>query len=188
MRQDWNEEKIIGWFSYLDLDFFLLFRSCDGTKWVRVICLVGVSVLLLVWMPVDVSQLKQRIGEVLEAKAELKRLTAKPYEKLSTDAKSAIRYQVIVLAEGLGNVCLHIAKKDLGQEPISYSDCFKLLDEKGISDKCAGYLTGLIGLRNLLVHRYWTIDDRRVYNSARDGFYGVDKFLEMVKEKYAVDL
>ncbi len=139
-------------------------------------------------MPVDVSQLKQRITEVLDAKAELKRLTSKAFEKLSMDEKYAIRYHVIVLAEALGSVCLHIAKNDFGQEPISFSDCFKLLDEEGICSKSARDLSGLIGLRNLLVHRYWTVNDRRVYDSARDGFYGVDKFLETVMEKYAVDL
>jgi uncharacterized protein YutE (UPF0331/DUF86 family) len=57
-------------------------------------------------MPIDVSQLKQRITEVLDAKAELKRLTSKPYAELGKEAKYAIRYQTIVLAEALGGVCL----------------------------------------------------------------------------------
>jgi len=139
-------------------------------------------------MPVDVSQLKQRITEVLDAKRELQRLTSKSYEKLTGDEKFAIRYHVIVLAEAVGNVCISIAKHDLGQEPMSYSDCFKLLDEESICENCATELSGLIGLRNLLVHRYWSVDDRRVYNSTRDGFYSVDKYLEAVEEKYAVDL
>jgi uncharacterized protein YutE (UPF0331/DUF86 family) len=139
-------------------------------------------------MPLDVSQLKQRITEVLDAKAELRRLTSKPFDKLSADEKFSIRYHVIVLAEAVGNVCLSIAKYGLGQEPISYSDCFKLLDEEGVRESCAKELSGLIGLRNLLVHRYWSIDDRRVYDSTKDGFYRVDKYLEAVKEKYAVDI
>ena len=68
-------------------------------------------------MPVDVNQLKQRVIEVLDSKAELKRLTLKPYAELSLEAKYAIRYHIIVLAEALGGVCLHVAKEDLGQEP-----------------------------------------------------------------------
>ena len=139
-------------------------------------------------MPVDVSQLKQRITEVFDTKAELKRLTSKPYAELSKEAKYAIRYQVIVLAEALGGVCLHIAKEDLKREPVSYSECFMLLDEKGICGNCARDLAAMVRLRNLLTHRYWTIDDRLVYDSIKNDFNGVDKFVESVQEKYAVNL
>ena len=136
-------------------------------------------------MPVDVSQLKQRINEVLDAKAELKRLTLKPYVELSVDEKYAIRYQIIVLAEALGGICLHIAKEDLEQEPLSYSECFRLLDEEGICSDCAKDLSAMVRLRNLLTHRYWAIDDQQVFNSIKDNFRGVDKFIESVQEKYA---
>jgi hypothetical protein len=53
-------------------------------------------------MPINANQLKQRLTEILDAKAELKRLTSKPYSELSKEAKYAIRYQVIILAEALG--------------------------------------------------------------------------------------
>jgi uncharacterized protein YutE (UPF0331/DUF86 family) len=144
--------------------------------------------LLLVQMPVDVSQVKQRITEVLDAKTELNRLTLKPYAELSSEEKYAIRYHIIVLAEALGSVCLQIAKEDLQQEPLSYSECFRLLDEEGISDNCAKELTALVRLRNLLTHRYWIIDDNQVYNSIKNDFKSVNKFLESVQDKYAIDL
>ena len=139
-------------------------------------------------MPVDESQIKQRLAEVLDAKAELKKLTKKSYEKLDMNGKYAIRYHVIVLAEALGNVCLHVAKEDLRQEPLSYSECFKILDEEGISYSCAKELTKLVRLRNLLTHRYWIIDDYQVYNSIKNDFTSVDSFLESVQDKYAIDL
>jgi uncharacterized protein YutE (UPF0331/DUF86 family) len=139
-------------------------------------------------MPVDVSQLKQRINEVLDAKAELKRLTFKAYSELSLDEKYAIRYHIIVLAEALGGICLHVAKEDLEQEPLSYSECFRLLDEEGICGDCAKDLAAMVRLRNLLTHRYWIIDDQQVYNSIKNDFRGVNIFLESVKEKYAVEL
>jgi uncharacterized protein YutE (UPF0331/DUF86 family) len=139
-------------------------------------------------MPVNPDQLKQRINEVLGAKTELNRLPTKPYIKLSMDEKFAIRYHVIVLAEALGAVCLHIAKEDLGYEPLSYSECFGLLDEEGICGKCAKDLSAIVRLRNLLTHRYWTIDDQLVYNSIKDDFNGVDKFLSSVGEEYAIEV
>ncbi|MGD0406076.1 MAG: DUF86 domain-containing protein [Candidatus Bathyarchaeia archaeon] len=139
-------------------------------------------------MPVDVSQIKQRITEVLDAKAELNRLTLKPYAELNVEEKYAIRYHIIVIAEALGSVCLHVAKEDLQQEPLLYSECFRLLDEEGISDNCAKELTALVRLRNLLTHRYWIIDDSQVYNSIKNDFKSVNKFLKSVQEKYAIDL
>jgi len=41
-------------------------------------------------MPVDVSQIKQRITEVLDAKAELKRLTLKPYAELNMEENTPL--------------------------------------------------------------------------------------------------
>ena len=139
-------------------------------------------------MPVDVGQLRQRMLEVLDSKAELKRLTLKSYAKLNLDEKYAIRYHVIVLAEALGGVCLHIAKEDLGQEPLSYAECFRLLDEEGVCDDCAKDLSALVRLRNLLTHRYWIIDDEQVYDSIKNDFKGVDKVIGSVQEKYAINL
>jgi uncharacterized protein YutE (UPF0331/DUF86 family) len=139
-------------------------------------------------MPIDVNQLKQRITEVLDAKAELKRLTSKPYVELGKEARYAVRYQTIVLAEALGGVCLHIAKEDLDREPASFSKCFRLMDKEGVCNDCARDLVRIVGLRNLLIHRYWTIDDRRVYDSVKNDFRGVDRFVEGVKKRYAIDV
>lgn len=139
-------------------------------------------------MPADLSQVKQRITEVLEAKAELNKLTGRPYEKLDMNQKFAMRYHIIVLAEALGNVCLHIAKEELKLDPLSYSECFKLMDDEGISDNCARELTKLVRLRNLLTHRYWVIDDKQVYNSIKGNFKGVDSFLEAVQDKYGINI
>jgi uncharacterized protein YutE (UPF0331/DUF86 family) len=138
-------------------------------------------------MPVSTDHVKQRMNEVLEAKFELKRLTTKPYAKLSLEEKYSIRYHVIVLAEALGSICLHIVTEDFKREPKSYSECFKIMEEKGICD-CAKDLTAMMRLRNLLTHRYWTIDDAQIYDSIKNNFKVVDKFLRSVREKYAINL
>jgi uncharacterized protein YutE (UPF0331/DUF86 family) len=142
---------------------------------------------LLVKMPVNADRLKQRMSEVLEAKSELNRLSSKTYKKLSPEEKYAIRYHIIVLAEALGTICLQIATEDFKREPKSYAACFKIIEEKGICD-CAKDLTAMMRLRNLLTHRYWTIDDVKIYDSIKTNFKVVDKFLRGVKEKYAIHI
>ncbi|MEM2153035.1 MAG: HepT-like ribonuclease domain-containing protein [Candidatus Bathyarchaeia archaeon] len=40
----------------------------------------------------------------------------------------------------------------------------------------------MIRLRNLLVHRYWTIDDERIYASVKSNFESVRNFLKRLRE------
>lgn len=53
---------------------------------------------------------------------------------------------------------------------------------------CAKDLTAIMRLRNLLTHRYWTIEDRQVYDSIKNNFKAADQFLTSVKTKYAIDI
>ena len=119
--------------------------------------------------------------------SELKRFTSKPYSTLSLEEKYSIRYQVIVLAEAIGGICLHVAIEDFGHEPKSYSECFRMLEEEGIID-CAKDLIEIVRLRNLLVHRYWNIDDAQIYGSVKKDFSCVNKLLRGVKIKYGIKL
>jgi len=38
----------------------------------------------------------------------------------------------------------------------------------------------------LLVHRYWVVDDFRVYSSVRENFKCVEEFSNTVKERYGL--
>jgi len=138
-------------------------------------------------MPVNADHLRQRINEALEAKSELKRLTSKSFAKLDLNEKYAIRYHIIVLAEALGSICVHIATEDFAREPRSFSECFSIMEEKHICE-CAKDLIALMRLRNLLTHRYWTIDDAQVYDSIKNDFKEVDRFLRRVEEKYGISI
>jgi len=138
-------------------------------------------------MPVDPAHLRQRMSEVLEAMSELRRLTVKAYSTLSREEKYSIRYHVIVLAEAVGSICVHVATEDFSREPRSYSECFKIMEEESIFD-CSEDLIAIMRLRNLLVHRYWTIDDAQVYGSVKNDLSCVDKFLRSIKGKYGINL
>lgn len=165
----------------------MLFVSIFGRREAIVIISSKVNYPVLVEMPIHRDHLEQRINQVLEARSELERLTSKPYSKLNLEEKYAIRYHVIVLAEALGSICIHIATEDFNIEPQSYSACFKIMEEKQISN-CTKDLIAITKLRNLLTHRYWTIDDAQVYESVKKDFKCVDKFLRSVKEKYGINL
>jgi len=48
-------------------------------------------------------------------------------------------------------------------------------------------LIAITRLRNLLTHRYWTIDDKQVYDSIKNNFTSVDEFLKSVKQRYDIE-
>jgi uncharacterized protein YutE (UPF0331/DUF86 family) len=56
----------------------------------------------------------------------------------------------------------------------------EFLKEDNISEAVAKDLIRLAGLRNLLVHRYWEMDDKRVLQEYRDGIRVFYNFLTEV--------
>lgn len=136
-------------------------------------------------MSIDSEYLKGRVKEVVEAVKELKRLTAQRFEVLSFDERHSMRYQIIVLAEAIGNICIHISLEDLGYEPESYSDCLTYLRDKRVI-RSGEDLIKIIKMRNLLVHRYWEVDDFKVHSSVKENFRCVEEFLKTVEDRYGL--
>jgi uncharacterized protein YutE (UPF0331/DUF86 family) len=68
-----------------------------------------------------------------------------------------------------------------GRAPEDYADCFAvLLDLKVITPDLAERLQRMARCRNLLVHLYWRVDHRRVYEVIRDDLVDLDDFREEV--------
>ena len=137
-------------------------------------------------MPVNVEYLRSHIREIRRIMQRLMRsVSGRPFRSLNEDERFSLRYQIIMLAETLGSPCLHIALDDLGEEPDSYSDRLQLLQSHGLAGTVKD-LVGIVRLRNLLVHRYWEIDDEKVYKAIRGNFGELKKFIEQVEEKYGL--
>jgi len=94
----------------------------------------------------------------------------------------ALRYAVIELVEALASASARLARA-LGASVECYVDAMKRLGELGIvSSGDVGALIRLARLRNLLVHRYWIVDDGRILEEAgRGGVDAVRRALEAVR-------
>lgn len=137
-------------------------------------------------MTVDKQYLSGRIQEIRQISKQLsKTVFQHPFTKISEDEKYSLRYHVIVLAEALGSLCLHIALEDFEEEPASYSDCLRLIYTKSLAESIDD-LISIIRLRNLLVHRYWVIDDEKVYQSIKEDFHELESLLRRVEKKYEI--
>lgn len=81
----------------------------------------------------------------------------------STTAAWAVRYGLIESTQiVIDTACALCARHNLGA-PRSYGDCLRLLGEAGyIPQDLAKALAKVVGLRNLLIHEYVSVDQERI--------------------------
>ncbi len=93
-----------------------------------------------------------------------------------------MRYLVIQLVEAASSACLHLLAAQ-GERAEGYPECFLRPSQKGMmSDSLASRLASAAKLRNLLVHRYWTIDDERVFEGVREGLRDFEEFVHILRD------
>jgi len=127
-------------------------------------------------VPIDRELVRGRVADIRLALAELRRLSSKSFEELSLDEKYSIRYNLILLVEALTSLCIHILLETRGVAPRTYREAIREAAEI-LEVKCVRELEGLASLRNLLIHRYWVIDDAEIYRNLKTNFRCVEEFL-----------
>jgi uncharacterized protein YutE (UPF0331/DUF86 family) len=81
-------------------------------------------------------------------------------------AIGSARYYLQVSIESCIDIANHIIATERLRAPKDYEDTFKVLNETGIiPDEFTRTMRAMAGLRNLLVHLYWEVDDKMVYDS-----------------------
>jgi len=123
--------------------------------------------------------------DLLETVSELKSITKVAEKIFLKDRKNvySLRYLLIEAVEAMANICNHILTRVTGQVPKGYPDCFeKLSDAKIITRRLSVNLKKLAGLRNILIHKYWEIDDRKVFQSAKENMGDFEEFLNQLNK------
>jgi uncharacterized protein YutE (UPF0331/DUF86 family) len=131
--------------------------------------------------------IKGIIRDVEDAIKEIERITNKPYDELSDEDKMAIRYELIVIAEAVMALAMHIVRRELNERPRTPINALMILRDKGLL-MMNEYedLTRLVRLRNLLVHRYWVIDDYLIYQSIKSNFKNPASFMNRLRDRYGI--
>ena len=133
-------------------------------------------------MRVSREYVSRMASEARSSIAFVLKMVERPFEALSEAEKYAIRYHLISLnhhSGGRGLHALHLCRNLLNRRPETPIHAFRLLAERGlISNEASMELSELVKLRNLLVHRYWVIDDEKVYESIKRDFRCVEEFIE----------
>ncbi len=137
-------------------------------------------------MPVDSTVVTERISDARSAIKDLNRIVSKPYNTLSIDEKYSMRYNIIVLVEAIVALCNHILAEDMNETASSYRESVgKVAEALGIP--CTEDLQAIVGLRNLLIHRYHTIADSKIYEYIKTDFKCIEELLRKIEEMYIVD-
>jgi uncharacterized protein YutE (UPF0331/DUF86 family) len=115
------------------------------------------------------ERLKRILDEVLAALSDLKKAVEVPIETYLPDflRRRTARDCIIEIVEGLIDTGICILMNTYGENVHGYVEVFTKLVEKGIIDYEIGdKLKTLTRLRKIIVHRYWEVDDERIYREA----------------------
>ncbi len=134
-------------------------------------------------MPINREMIEARIREINDAIRMLREIVDREYGRLTTHHRLAMRYLVIQLVEAASSVCVHILMAAFNEKPEGFPECFLRLGEKGVlPGGLAERLASAARLRNLLVHRYWTIQDEKVFSSLKGGLGDFEEFVARVRD------
>jgi uncharacterized protein YutE (UPF0331/DUF86 family) len=143
--------------------------------------LVGISYVI------NRNFVERLIKDIYDSIESIREITSKDFESMSKAERLAVRYNIITISESLSALILHIVRKMLNESPDNVHEALILLEErKFIGRTEREEISGLMRLRNILVHRYWIVDDYLVYQNVKEDFEIVEKLIERIRDEFGV--
>jgi uncharacterized protein YutE (UPF0331/DUF86 family) len=137
----------------------------------------------------DIEKLKLRISEIKESIKEVRQYLAIPEEDFWKDHRNILSIEQLLLraVEATGGICLHLVARKLQKGVENIAQCFELLGENNLIDKeLTKNLVRMARFRNLLVHKYWEIDEKRVYEYAKHNLSDFESFISSIKKNFSL--
>lgn len=142
-------------------------------------------------MTVDLERLAEKAAALRRALGDIERLAMVPEAEFVTDRDkvAGFRYHAVVAAEAAVEIAMHLISRRGFRTPVGYKDAFTVLHEEAVltAGTCA-LMRNLAGLRNLLVHQYWTVDDLRLRREIGGALPGLHSFLAQIGRCVGGDL
>ena len=132
---------------------------------------------------VNLSLLCQRFGEIRDSISTLRQYSDVTVEEflINETVVAASKYTLLIAIEAAISICNHLAARMLHKSPDSYAACFTVLGSGGIiTNELSDRLASMAGFRNLLVHVYDQIDDRRVWEILRSDLRDLEEYVDAV--------
>lgn len=135
---------------------------------------------------VDPGRLRALLDRLRGESTHLQRMAERPADELlgDEDALAAIKYRFVVAIETCIDAGEHVIASEGLEAPSSFADVFRVLAESGYLEADLGAELGRMArFRNLLVHGYLAVDDRRVIDVLHTRLDDFDAFREQLARK-----
>jgi uncharacterized protein YutE (UPF0331/DUF86 family) len=132
---------------------------------------------------VDRDKIEGLIRHLREYTSFLRQIVQQDRAAFLNDPKSigSARYYLQVSIETCISIANHIIAAERLRAPQDYRDTFTVLNEASIlPDDLTQTMRELAGLRNLLVHVYWDVDDAMIYEGVRAELRDFDAFIACI--------
>lgn len=118
-------------------------------------------------MGLNAVLIQARFDDIRESLERLESIRQRSREEFlaDQDLRDLASYRLLVAIEAAIQICYHVSAQVLHKAPTEYAECFALLGEADIIPQTLSErLQRMARFRNVLVHRYWDVDYRRVYD------------------------
>jgi uncharacterized protein YutE (UPF0331/DUF86 family) len=129
----------------------------------------------------DQEKMVKLVSELRKSVARLKSIGQRSFDDFLKDPDKigSSKYHFIVAIESCIDMCNHVIARNGYRVPDDYGDTFIVMSEAGAFDsKFAEALRNMAKFRNRLVHLYWELGDRQVYDILQNRLVDFKKFLD----------
>jgi uncharacterized protein YutE (UPF0331/DUF86 family) len=133
----------------------------------------------------DQEKMARLVSELRKSVARLRNISGLPLKDFLKDPDKigSSKYHFIVAIESCIDISNHIISRNGYRVPEDYGDTFRVMGEVGAIDQdFTEELTSMAKFRNRLVHLYWEIDDRQLYEILQTRQGDFKKFLNSVAQ------
>jgi len=135
-------------------------------------------------MKINLEKIENNLKSLRESYFEISKLLSLSTEELllKRELIGALKYEMIVSVEAIVNILSHLLVKTRGITPQGYVDSIiKAKEQYLLSNALSQKLLSLVRLSNLLVHRYWDVDDELFLKNAKENKKDFVKFIEEIE-------
>lgn len=138
-------------------------------------------------MNVEKKRITQYLQDILSSTRDIEKLV-KEYSDdeiiCNKHLLKSLKYSLLEMSETMSLVLQHILAKQHGIPVKGYIDTIKKASDYNIiPQELSASLKPFFDFRNALVHRYWSIDDKKLLNNCKSGLKDFFAFIETI-EKY----
>ncbi|MHC4745488.1 MAG: type VII toxin-antitoxin system HepT family RNase toxin [Planctomycetota bacterium] len=132
---------------------------------------------------IDPIRIRDLLSNIAEAQSRLRELGQLSEEAFLADYRNteSAKYLLIVVTEAAIDICNHIVARKGRRAPQDYADCFDILVDLNVTTPdLTTRLKQMARFRNLIVHLYWKVDNRRVYEIIQKDLDDLDDFRQQL--------